>query len=228
MYPMFFQDGDIYSGFEIDLATEIVRRLFGNQVAISWVPLNPEERIPSVESGRVDFLIRNTTHTKSRDAQVLFTSNYFLDGVRLLVRRSEGYQGIEDLDGKTIVLPIDNSVPALQNAATKAGVSINILVNEDASTVFNGRLADAIATDWSSHGLFVDDYNAHQSVGELFSSEPLAILVSLRNSDFRDEIDSTLLGIIADGTWQTIYDRWFPEPPPWTIEEMLAEPPADR
>jgi len=119
-------------------------------------------------------------------------------------------------------------VTPVQNAAKEAGVSINIIIDEDVATVFNERRADAIAVDWSSHGLFVDDYNTHQAVGELFSREPLAILVSLNDPEFRREIDDTLSRIISDGTWQTIYDRWFPEPPPWSIEEMLAELPADR
>jgi len=228
MYPMFFQDGVTYKGFEIDLATEIVRRLFGNQVSIEWIPLLPEERIPAIENDQIDFLIRNTTHTKSREVQVLFTSNYLLDGVRLLVRRSEGYQGIQDLDGKTVVFPNDTSVAAVQSAAKAAGVNIIIAIDEDVATVFNERRADAIAVDWSSHGLYVDDYNMHQAVGELFSREPLAILLSLNDPAFRNEIDDTLSGIITDGAWQMIYDHWFPEPHPWSIEEMLAEPPANR
>lgn len=228
MYPMFFQDGGENKGFEIDLATEIVRRLFGNQFTIEWIPLKPEERFPALENNQIDFLIRNTTHTKSREAQALFTSNYFLDGVRLLVRRNEGYQSIQDLDGKTIVFPNDTSVPAVQNAAKNAGVNINVIVDADVATVFNERRADAIAIDWSSHGLFVEDYNAHRTIDELFSREPLAILMSLNDPVFRAEIDNTLLAIISDGTWQAIYDNWFPEPHPWSIEEMLAEPPADR
>lgn len=227
MYPMIFQDGGDYKGFEIDLAIEITRRLFGDQVTIDWIPLRPEERIPSVESGQVDFLIRNMTHTISRESKVLFTSNYFLDGVRLLVRKSDGYQDIGDLNGKTIGFADKASVPAVQNAAKEAGVEISVRVDSDFATKFNEKQADAIAVDWTSHGLYVENYNAHQAIANLYSSEPLAILVSLKDPEFRDVIDSALLGIIGDGTWQTIYDRWFPEPPPWTVDEMLTEPPKE-
>ena len=148
--------------------------------------------------------------------------------MRLLVRRADGYTGIESLSGKTIVAPHEFYVSPVINAATAAGIGINILVRADAFTVFNSGRADAVAADWTAHGFYTNDYIAHQAIGNLLSSEPLAIAVSRDDSVFRDEIDRILLEIIADGTWQTIYDLWFPDLPPWTIEEMLSEPPANR
>lgn len=225
---MLFQDGNKYSGFEIDLATEIAQRLFGDQVAIEWIPLTTSERLQEVQNDSVDFLIRTTTHTTSREEQVLFTSNYFLDGVRLMVRRADDYTGIESLSGKTIIAANEFYASPVRNAATAAGIDITMLVREDVFTVFNSGQADAVAADWTAHGLYADDYLAHQAIGDLLSSEPLAIAVSRGDSVFRDEIDRILLEIITDGTWQTIYDNWFSVPPPWTIEEMLSEPPANR
>ena len=142
MYPMTFQEGSIYKGFEIELATEIVYRLFGDQLVIEWIPLTAQERIEAVQNGNVDFLIRNLTHTTSRAELVSFSSTYFLEG------------GSEN--------------------------------------------------------------------------EPLAIAVSKTDPVFRNEIDKILLEIIADGTWQEIYDRWFDDPLSWTIDEMLSVPPANR
>lgn len=80
MYPMNFQEESIHKGFEIDLAIEIVSRLFGDELDIEWIPLAAQERIESVQNEDVDFLIRNLTHTKSRAELVLFSSTYFLEG----------------------------------------------------------------------------------------------------------------------------------------------------
>lgn len=228
LYPLFFREGDAYYGFEWELATEIVKRLFGDKVTINWVHLTAPERLGAVQDGSVDFLICNTTHTLTREELVLFSHNYFLDGVRLLVRRNDGYENIEDLDGKTIVAPSEFFASPLENAAVNAGIRVNILVDENAKTIFQEKRADAVSVDWGSHSAFVDDYSEHKAIGNLLSSEPLAIAVSHDSPDFRDEIDTVLLEIIEDGTWQMIYARWFPENPPWTIEDMLAEPPADR
>lgn len=228
MYPMSFVEAGDYKGFEIDLAREIVERLFGDRVKTGWMLLSAGQRLEYVEKGEVDFLIRNTTHTTSREAQVAFTSAYFWDGVRLLVRRSDGYSNLEDLEGKTIVALDEFYAAPVRDAAAAAGIDVKILVHSGVEDMFYKHIADAFATDWSAHGFYTYDYSTHQAIGGLLSSEPLAIAVSRDDREFRDEIDAVLLEIIQDGTWQTFYDRWFPEPPPWTIEEMLAAPPANR
>jgi len=80
MYPMNFQENSIHKGFEIDLAIEIVSRLFGEELDIEWIPLAAQDRIEAIQNENVDFLIRNLTHTKTRSELVLFSSTYFLEG----------------------------------------------------------------------------------------------------------------------------------------------------
>ncbi len=143
-YPMFFLGADGWDGFEIELAAEIVQRLFGDQVVINWLPLTLDKRWEAVQNNYVDFIIFVTTHTTGREELVSFTSNYW-------VGRTQG-----------------------------------------------GR---------------PDPY------------DPYGIVVSRTDPVFRGEIDRILLEIIEDGTWQTIYDHWFTDPPLFTIEEMLLEPP---
>jgi len=80
MYPMNFKEESKHKGFEIDLAIEIVSRLYGDEFDIEWIPLSAQERIEAVQNDEVDLLIRNLTHTKSRAELVLFSSTYFLEG----------------------------------------------------------------------------------------------------------------------------------------------------
>ena len=237
-WPLSICQEDSYSGFEIDLAQEIVKRLFGGQVSIEWVPLTAAERLPVLESDEIDFLIRNTTHTRSREEFGLWTSNYFLDGSRLLVRRGAGITGIGDLDGGSVSMVAGTKWETdLHEAADTAGVQITAVSFEDwdaAFTAFTEDRTDAFIHDWSVLLASSQDDPAYQVVGEILSSEsvgtsePLAIGIPPNNSNFRNEVDGALQAIIADGTWQMFYDRWFPDPPPWTLEQMLAEPPARR
>jgi ABC-type amino acid transport substrate-binding protein len=143
LYPMFFLGADGWDGFEIELAAEIVQRLFGDQVVINWIPLALDKRFEAVQDGYADFTIFAVTHTRHRESLVSFTSNYYLGS-------------------------------------------------------FQGR------------------------------PDPWGIVVSRTDPVFRGEIDRILLEIIEDGTWRTIYDHWFPDPPLFTIEEMLLEPPWEE
>ena len=242
LWPLSIRQGESYSGFEIDLAQEIVKRLFDDQVSIEWVPLYAAERMPALQSGEIDLLIRNTTHTLSREESGLWTRSYFLDGRRLLVRRDSGIRGIQDLDGATISVVADatNTELVLSEAARAASIQYTPLVFETydgAFVAFTSGQAAAMISDWSYLLALTQGDSTYQVVGEILSGEfegrtlgrePLAIGVPPNNPDFRDEVDDALQVIIESGMWQMFYDRWFPDSPPWTLEEMLAEPPANR
>jgi ABC-type amino acid transport substrate-binding protein len=232
VWPLNMFDGTSHSGFEIDLAEEIVRRLYSEPVSIEWVSLTAADRFPALQNGDIDMLIRTTSHTISREEFGLWTSNYFLDGARLLVPINSGIENIKDLDGGLIAVTAGTTTELqLRNAAIAAGINYEPIVFENINDVYNafvdGR-ADAIISDWSYLLTLSQDDSNYHVIGELLSSEPFGIGIPLNQPEFRDEVDSVLLEIIADGTWQNIYDRWFTEPPPWTLDEMLAEPSVNR
>jgi polar amino acid transport system substrate-binding protein len=232
VWPLNVFDGTSHSGFEIDLAEDIVERLFNEPVSIEWVPLTAVDRFPALQSGEIDMLIRTTAHTISREQFGLWTSNYFLDGARLLVIRDLGIENIQDLDGGYIaVISGTTTELILENAARTAGIEHTPVVFENSIDAYTGLVegqADALISDWSGLLALTQGDPAYQVIGELLSREPFAIGIPPNNSDFRDEVNSVLLEIIADGTWQKIYDRWFTDAPPWTLDEMLAEPPVNR
>jgi polar amino acid transport system substrate-binding protein len=232
VWPLNMFDGTSHSGFEIDLAEEIVRRLYSNPVTIEWVSLTAADRFPALQNGEIDMLIRTTAHTISREEFALWTSNYFLDGARLLVRVDSGIENIKDLDGGTIAVTSGTVTElTLTDAASAAGIVYTPIVWDTSTAAYNGFLegrADALISDWSYLLTLSQDDSNYHVVGDLLSSEPFGIGIPLNQPEFRDEVDSVLLEIIADGTWQSIYDRWFTEAPPWTLDEMLAEPPVNR
>lgn len=235
-------DGSDYVGFEIDLAKEITQRLFADAVEIEWVPLTAQERLTAVKNNDIDMLIRATTHTTSRDDSALWTSNYFLDGQRLLVGKESGITGVQDLDGHPVCVALGTHWEGnLETAVSEHGATITPIELGMGEAFMNGD-CDAISTDWSlllaqglATGLIGDETAPTIIVGDIFSSmtdgkeagrEPFAIAVSLDDVLFRDEVDAALLAVVDDGTWQTLYDQWFPAPPPWNIEEVLTMPPA--
>ena len=57
--------------------------------------------------------------------------------------------------------------------------------------------------------------------------EPMAAMVAIGNEDFRDELNIVLEEFFDDGTYWAIYDRYFSEEP-WSLDQMINEPPVDR
>ena len=243
-WPLTVRSGNDYSGFEIDLAREIVDRLYGGHVSIEWTPLNAVNRFLALQAGDIDILIRATTHTRSSedDLGLFFTSSYFLDGTRLLVRQNSNVSDIGDLDGRTVGVTAGTTTElVLTNGMRVAGVKMTIdrynTADEAYAAFVAGRL-DAIVSDWSHLLGLSNGDSGFQVVGDLFpvatfdSSEaghsPLAIGIPPKQQDFRDEVDGILRAIISDGSWEKIYESWLPGPHPWTVEEMLAEPRVNR
>jgi ABC-type amino acid transport substrate-binding protein len=232
-------------GFEIDLAEAVVNSAFGDAVMIEWVPVSAENRLDAIREGDIDLLIRATTHTVSRDADALWTIPYFLDGQRVLVSADSGITELSDLADETICVNMGTDWETNLLAYMEAeGIPIETLeMGADGTPFFQG-LCPAVTLDWSlimhlglSFNMMGGDEAAWTSIGdsmitqvdgEQLGYEPFAVGVRPDATGLHAAIDSALVELIEDGTWQTLYDEWMPEQPLWTLEDLLEAQPAQR
>ena len=99
--------------------------------------------------------------------------------------------------------------------------------------VLHARITDLILTvvGWDTHvsdTTVVGTRFAMEIVRGCDAIEPIAIYTAAGNPAFAAEVRSALQMVIDDGTWLSLFEGSFGGPPPWTMEEMLAVPPADR
>ncbi|MFT7394856.1 MAG: general L-amino acid transport system substrate-binding protein, partial [Candidatus Azotimanducaceae bacterium] len=87
-----------FSGFDIDFCKVIAAAVLGDSEAINVTPLVAAQRFPTLQSGEIDVLIRNTTWTASRDGaeQANFLQTTFFDGQGFMVRADSGIASIAD------------------------------------------------------------------------------------------------------------------------------------
>ncbi|MBN9001024.1 MAG: transporter substrate-binding domain-containing protein [Rhizobiales bacterium] len=93
-----------YRGFDPDICRAITAAIFGDASRIRFVPLTSQARIPALQSGEVDVVVRTFTWTMSREAGagLQFGPTVFFDGQGFLVRRSANIQRAADLNGATV------------------------------------------------------------------------------------------------------------------------------
>lgn len=97
--------GGEIDGFDIDFCRAFAAALVGDAEAIELSPIDADNRFIALRNGDYDVLVRNTTHTTSRDGKegVAFTHVNFYDGQAMMVPTDAGVDAIDpDLDGANV------------------------------------------------------------------------------------------------------------------------------
>jgi polar amino acid transport system substrate-binding protein len=211
-------------GFDIDIAREIARGLFGSPDAIELKVLTVPQRIPALVNGEVDIVVNSLTVTCGRWDQINFSSEYLRAGQKLLVRADAAAAGIDTLDelagrrvcasrGGTGAATLRDKYPAIQR--------VEVEDRGDCLVRFQRGEADAILNgDNLLAGFVPQDSYAARIVGDRINQEPTAIGVKKEHVTLTRAVNQALETVRA-GSWQAIYDRWLLNPLP-----AASPPPA--
>lgn len=205
-------------GFDIDIAHEVARAIFGDPTKVQFVSITSAQRIPFVADGTVDLVADSMTITCDRLAQVDFTTDYFDAGQKILVAKGSGYRTIDDLGGKKVCAAAGTT--SIQTIAQEPSHPIPVAVKDwtDCLVLLQQGQIDAISTDDSILiGLARQDPDV-EVVGPRFTDEPHGLAIAQKNRDFVRFVNGVLQRLRTDGTWAAIYERWLggpaPTPPP--------------
>ncbi|WP_100446814.1 glutamate ABC transporter substrate-binding protein [Glycomyces xiaoerkulensis] len=209
--------GDL-SGFDVDIAKELVERLVGSADDVQWVPMTSGEREEAVNSGRVDMVVRTMTMNCSRWEEVEFSTEYYHAGQRLLVASDSGIEGLQDLTGDHLVCTGAGSTSPRNIADDSEAQPVTVPDFNDCLVLLQQGVVDAITTDDTIlAGMAIQDPTL-EVVGEAFSEEPYGVAFAKGDTDLARFVNGALEDMIDDGTWQEIYDRWL-------APHLGAEPP---
>ncbi|MEV3934694.1 glutamate ABC transporter substrate-binding protein [Glycomyces sp. NPDC049804] len=200
------------AGFDIDIATAVAQSILGADANIRFVPMTSGEREPAVNDDRVDMVVRTMTMNCKRWANVEFSAEYFHAGQRLLVPTASGITGLADLADDHLVCTGDGSTSVRTIAEQSAAQAVTVPDFNDCLVLLQQGTVDAITSDDTIlAGMAVQDPTL-EVVGDAFSQEPYGIAVQKGNTDLARYINAALAQIIANGTWQTAYDKWLKGP----------------
>ncbi len=180
------QDGR-YSGLDVDVCRAIAAALFDNPDAVDFRNLNAKERFTAVQTGEVDILSRNTTHTVSRDTSVglEFAPTVFYDGQAIMVKKAGPIKTLEDFKGKSICMQTGTTTEQnLTDQMRQRNITYKPLVFEDVNTVFatyaQGRCEGVTAdrSQLTSRRTTLGKPADHVILKDVLSKEPLAPAVA--------------------------------------------------
>lgn len=198
-------------GFDIDIAKALTEKILGKDGKAEFVEVTSKTRIPLLKNGNIDAIIATMTITEERKKQVDFSDVYFDAGQSLLVKKGSPIKNVDDLDASTTVLAVKGSTSAAN--IRKHAPDANILELEnyaEAFTALQSGQGDAMTTDNAILLGIADENPEYTLAGGTFTNEPYGIAINKGQDKFLAEVNQALEEMLADGTYDKIYQKWFP------------------
>jgi glutamate/aspartate transport system substrate-binding protein len=224
--PMSYTTGDSrFDGFHIEVCrmilNDIKAKLGLSTLRINYQPVTAQNRIPLVQNGTVDIECGTTTNNTARQRDVSFANTLYVEEVRIAVKANSGINSISQLAGKKVATTTGTtSVQILRRHEKATGVNFDEVFGKDHADSFllleSGR-ADAFVMDGSIlAGNIANSRNPKdfKIVGEVLSTEPIAIMVRKDDPQFKADVNAAIAKIVANGSMPRLWDKWFLKPIP--------------
>ena len=176
----------VMRGLDADGCRAIAAAVFGDANKVRYVNLSTENRFTALQSGEIDVLIRSTTWTLGREANLggLFAGVNYYDGTGFLVKTASGVKSARELDGATIcVQPGTSTELAIADYFRNNNMKFTPLLIENRaeleSAFLSGR-CDTYSTDSSALATFRATQPKKEDfvlLPEIISKEPLSYMV---------------------------------------------------
>ena len=196
----------VIQGIDADTCRAVASAVLGDASKIRFVPLNATNRFTALQAGEIDLLVRSTTWTLGREANLglEFAGINFYDGTGFLVKASAGVKSAKDLNGATVCIePGTSTELAVADYFRLNNMKFTPVLIQDVHEIEGAYLAgrcDAYSTDAS--GLagfrFLQGAKAseHILLPEINSKEPLGMMVRKGDDKWFDVVRWTLFAML--------------------------------
>jgi polar amino acid transport system substrate-binding protein len=214
--PMEYRDPTTneLTGLDIDLATEIAKRL---SLKIVWSETAFAEMIPALQTKRADFVISGISDRLSRRENADFV-DYLKTGPQFFVLAPSATQAAIDLCGKKVgttrstIFPVEIEKWSKANCEAAGRLAVQFVPGENPIDVRNqlkqGRIDAAVQGSETLPYAQKQEPGKYRIVGEPFSSGYQGIMFRKDDTALRQVVMDVLATMIADGGYQTILAKW--------------------
>jgi polar amino acid transport system substrate-binding protein len=219
--PFEFRENDELTGFDVELIEEIALRL---GLGTEWVPTDFETIFTQLASARFDVVASATTITPEREEMINFTRPYYRAQQALIVNAQEtpDVQSVDDIgDGHVVAVQrgTTGEAWARENLEPQGAQIRSFPQAPDTYTALEAGSVTAVVFDEPSAVEEAQQRTGLEVVDAMDTGEEYGFGVNPANEELLDEINRVLDEIIEDGTYQQIYERWFPDAPAGSVAD---------
>ena len=212
----FLNDKKEMDGFDADIAREVAKRL---GVEVEFVSQEFSGLTPSLQSKKIDAIISQMTITDERKQALDFSEGYITNQVKIIVKNDNNdITKLEDFKGKTIGVGLGtNDETYLRNEVLPKVGDFTIKTYDDVITSLKdldaGRIDATINNLYALKPIIDSNGFKIKAVGEPIKSDQAGIAVRKNNPELVAALNEALQGMKDDGTYNTIFKKWFGEEP---------------
>jgi len=207
-------------GYSIDLCLEIAEDVRGDlgddTIQVKYVPVNTQNRIPSVIDGTIDLECGQTTNNAERQKQVAFSPVIFVSGTKLLVKRASKLKSYRDLKGRSVAVTLaSTNEAAIRALNSKEGLNITVVVLPDNAQAFeavdSGKVDAWAGDDAVLFATVAEAKNPREFsvLDEFLSYDPYGIMYRKNDPDFDALVNHTFTRLAETRELARIYEQWF-------------------
>lgn len=207
----FMNDKQQPTGFDMELIQALAKDM-GYKANIETASF--DGLIPALQAGKYDAVISAMTILPDRAKSVTFSDKYFKTVQYIAMKKGSNFKTIEDLKGKRVGVQLNTTG---QFDVEKKGITPKKYdTTPDAlNDLLNGGL-DAVVAD-SPVVLWFQAQNPTAQIDCVKADvdpEYYGIAMKLGNTELATKMDASLKKLIANGTYNQIYKKWFKEDAP--------------
>ncbi len=209
----YYDDQDELTGFDVEVAREVGRRL---GIDVEFEIMSVDGMLPAVETGRVDLAANDFSVTKNRKEEFTFSEPYKYSYSTMVVRESDysGVRSLEDLEGKVNgggATTISSEIARHFGAEVKTyGNASNEAYLRDVS---NGR-TDVVVNDYYLIKFGVaafPDFDIMMHPDLKFHPTEQALVMKKGETELEEMVNEALQAMRDDGTLSNIAIEFYGE-----------------
>ena len=205
--------GGQFTGFDIELFLNVASRIGFPKGKVTFTGQEFSALLPSVANQRFDVAVAAIGTTEARKKTVDFSDGY-LAGYLSVLTADGSVKDAAGLKGKRLGV-VQGTLQ--EGYATKNFTESDIVKfpdNNSAVAALNNGAVDAHFLDYEAAKQYGERYPSLKIALNIPSFDaPAGFVVRKGNDAFRTALNKGLHDAMQDGTWKTLYEKWFPGSP---------------
>lgn len=191
------------AGYDADVSRTLARYAFGDESKVKFTCVTPQNRIPYLETGKIDIIASTLGYTKERDETIDYSVPYFDSGAKLLVKKASPVKGWKDVEGKAVITKQGTTSSTYLQNCYPTSQQLLLEGTSDAVTALKDDRGVAFAEDSTLLlGLTLND-DSLKVVGEDKAETPWGLGIKQGDTETKKWVDAVLEDLQAkDELWK--------------------------